>query len=161
MLPNQRKNPQDYEPDCRNLIKESLTAMDMTLHPIGYVRSPYKKRGDAPRQGRLSGKTAEIVIDPQYRDGLYRLDGEKRLIVLAWFDRSDQTTLRVTPPGTTVEHGVFATRFPDRPNPIGISVVDLIGIKDGVLKVRGLDSLDGTPIIDIKPYIPEFDCPSP
>ncbi|MCX6690365.1 MAG: tRNA (N6-threonylcarbamoyladenosine(37)-N6)-methyltransferase TrmO [Methanoregula sp.] len=142
-------------------MKESLTTMDMMLHPVGYVRSPYKKRGDAPRQGRLSGKTAEIVIDPQYRDGLFRLKGEKHLIVLAWFDRSDRTFLRVTPPGTMVEHGVFATRSPDRPNPIGLSVVDLIGIKDGVLEVRGLDSLDGTPIIDIKPYIPEFDCPPP
>lgn len=135
--------------------------MQITLNPIGYVRSPYRKRGDAPRQGRLSDKTAEIVIDPQYRDGIFRLEREKRLIVLAWFDRSDRTFLRVTPPGTDVEHGVFATRSPDRPNPIGLSVVDLLGIKDGVLEVRGLDSLDGTPIIDIKPYIPEFDSPPP
>ncbi len=140
-------------------MKESLKTMDMTLYPVGYVRSPYKKRGDAPRQGRLSEKTAEIVIDPQYRDGIFRLEMEKRLIVLAWFDRSDRTLLRVTPPGTDVEHGVFATRSPDRPNPIGLSVVDLLGLKDGVLEVRGLDSLDGTPIIDIKPYIPEFDSP--
>ncbi len=134
--------------------------MEVTLQPVGFVRSPYKKRSDAPRQGRLSDTLAEIVIAPHYRDGLFRLEGEKRLVVLAWFDRSDRTTLRVTPPGTTVEHGVFATRSPDRPNPIGLTVVDLIGIKDGVLEVRGLDSLDGTPIIDIKPFIPEFDCPS-
>ena len=142
-------------------MKGSETTMDMTLHPIGYVRSPYKMRGDGPRQGRQSDKTAEIVVDPQYRDGLFRLEMDKRLVVLAWFDRSDRTFLRVIPPGTTVEHGVFATRSPDRPNPIGLSVVDLLGIKDGVLHVRGLDSLDGTPIIDIKPYIPEFDSPPP
>ncbi len=133
--------------------------MQITLHPIGYVRSPYKTRGDAPRQGRLSDTIAEIVIDPRYRVCLFRLEGTKRLIVLAWFDRSCRTTLRVTPPGTDVEHGVFATRSPDRPNPIGFSVVDLIGINDCVLEVRGLDSLDGTPVIDIKPYIPEFDSP--
>jgi tRNA-Thr(GGU) m(6)t(6)A37 methyltransferase TsaA len=135
--------------------------MEVTLQPIGYVRSPYKKRSDAPRQGRLSDTLAEIVIAPKYRDGLFRLEGEKNLIILAWFDRSNRTTLRVTPPGTSVERGVFATRSPDRPNPVGLSVVDLIGITDGVLTVRGLDSLDGTPVIDIKPYIPELDCPPP
>ena len=130
-----------------------------TLHPIGAVRSPYKTRADAPRQGRLSDAIAEIVIDPQYRECLFRLEGTKRLIVLSWFDRSRRDLFRVTPPGTDVERGIFATRSPDRPNPIGLSVVDLLAIHDGVLEVRGLDSLDGTPIIDIKPFIPEFDCP--
>ena len=134
--------------------------MQITLHPIGYVRSPYKKRGDAPRQGRLSDAIAEIVIDPRYHECLFRLEGTQQLIVLAWFDRACRTTHRVTPPGTDVERGVFATRSPDRPNPIGFSVVDLIGIHNGVLEVRGLDSLDGTPVIDIKPCIPEFDSPT-
>jgi len=134
--------------------------MQITLHPVGYVRSPYKKRADVPRQGRLSDEIAEIVIDPRYQECLFRLEGTKQLIVLAWFDRARRNLMHVTPPGTDIEHGVFATRSPDRPNPIGFSVVDLIGIKDGVLEVRGLDSLDGTPVIDIKPYITEFDSPT-
>ena len=133
--------------------------MQIMLHPVGYVRSPYKKKGDAPRQGRLSDAIAEIVIDPRYQECLFRLEGTKQLIVLAWFDRARRNLLHVTPPGTDIEHGVFATRSPDRPNPIGFSVVDLIGIHNDVLEVRYLDSLDGTPVLDIKPYIPEFDAP--
>jgi tRNA-Thr(GGU) m(6)t(6)A37 methyltransferase TsaA len=131
--------------------------MSIELHPIGYVRSPYRERGDAPRQGRLSDTVSEIVIDPPYRPGLFRVGGKKHLFVLCWFDRADRTALRATPPHNPVEHGVFATRSPDRPNPVAISVVDLLGEHEGVLTVRGLDALDGTPVIDIKPYSKEID----
>jgi len=132
--------------------------MQMTLKPIGHVRSPYKIPKDAPRQGRLSDTVAEIVIDDAYLPGLRDLAGKKHLIVLSWFDRSDRTALSATPPGSTQDHGVFATRSPNRPNPIGLCVVDLLKIDGAILTVRGLDSLDNTPVIDIKPYSPELDC---
>ncbi|MFA5295607.1 MAG: tRNA (N6-threonylcarbamoyladenosine(37)-N6)-methyltransferase TrmO [Methanoregulaceae archaeon] len=131
--------------------------MKIELHPIGYVRSPYRQRGDAPRQGRLSDTESEIVIDPPYLPGLFRIGEKKHLFVLCWFDRADRGTLRMFPPHNPVEHGVFATRSPDRPNPVALSIVDLIEVEDGVLRVRGLDALDGTPVIDIKPYSPEID----
>jgi tRNA-Thr(GGU) m(6)t(6)A37 methyltransferase TsaA len=133
--------------------------MTIELHPIGYVRSPYKKQGDAPRQGRLSDTISEIIIDPVYRDGLSGLENKKHLFVLCWFDRADRSTLRAIPPNDKVEHGVFAIRSPDRPNPVSICLVDLLGIENGVLRVRGLDAFDGTPVIDIKPYFADLDSP--
>jgi tRNA-Thr(GGU) m(6)t(6)A37 methyltransferase TsaA len=139
------------------LVRESI--MTIELHPIGYVRSPYRKQGDAPRQGRLSDTISEIVIDPKYREGLFRLEKRKHLFVLCWFDKADRNRLRAIPPNSRVEHGVFAIRSPDRPNPVSICLVDLLGIEDGVLRVRGLDAFDGTPVIDIKPYFMELDSP--
>lgn len=131
--------------------------MSIELYPVGHVRSPYRQREDAPRQGRLSETVSEIVIDPPYLPGLFRIGEKKHLIVLCWFDRADRTVLRVTPPHNPVEHGVFATRSPDRPNPVALSVVELIEANGSVLRVRGLDALDGTPVIDIKPYAAEID----
>jgi len=128
------------------------------LRPVGTVRSPYKARGDAPRQGRLSETISEIVVDEKYRPALWRIEGRKHLWVLCWFDRADRSVLRAVPPGTTEEKGVFAIRSPDRPNPVSLCLVDLIEVKDGVLKIRGLDALDGTPVIDIKVYSAEIDC---
>ena len=128
------------------------------LHPIGTVRSPYKVKGDAPRQGRLSDTIAEIVVDEQYRHGLWQIEGRKHLWVLCWFDRADRTVLRAVPPGTSAEKGVFAIRSPDRPNPVSLCMVDLLEVKGNVLKVRGLDAFDGTPVIDIKVYSAEIDC---
>jgi tRNA-Thr(GGU) m(6)t(6)A37 methyltransferase TsaA len=135
-----------------------MTPAPIELHPIGYVRSPYKVRGDAPRQGRFSDTVSEIVIHEQYRPALWQIERTKHLWVLCWFDRADRTVLRATPPGTSAEKGVFAIRSPDRPNPVSLSMVDLLDVKDGVLRVRGLDALDGTPVIDIKVYSAEIDC---
>ena len=144
---------------CRRHYREgSITNVD--LNPIGYVSSPYKKKEDAPRQGRLTDTEAEIVIDERYLPGLFRGEEKKHLFVLCWFDRSDRTVLRVTPPHKPVEHGVFATRSPNRPNPISLSLVDVINITGGTIRVRGLEALDGTPVFDIKPYSEEIDRPT-
>jgi tRNA-Thr(GGU) m(6)t(6)A37 methyltransferase TsaA len=132
--------------------------MEFTIRPIGYVRSPYKEKEDAPQQGRLSDTVSEIVIDEHYLSGLEGVEKRSHLIVLSWFDRADRTLLRATPPHRKVEHGVFATRSPDRPNPVAFSVVDLLGRDGNILRVRGLDALDGTPIVDIKPYSSDIDC---
>jgi tRNA-Thr(GGU) m(6)t(6)A37 methyltransferase TsaA len=135
-----------------------MTPQPIEIHPIGYVRSPYKIKGDAPRQGRLSDIVSEIVIDEKNRPALWQMEGRKHLWVLCWFDRADRTILRAIPPGTSSEKGVFAIRSPDRPNPISLCMVDLLEVKGGVLKVRGLDAFDGTPVIDIKVYSDEIDC---
>ncbi|MDP3562934.1 MAG: tRNA (N6-threonylcarbamoyladenosine(37)-N6)-methyltransferase TrmO [Methanoregula sp.] len=118
----------------------------------------YKEKGDAPRQGRFSDNISEIVIDEQFRNALWQMEDMKHLWVLCWFDRVDRTVLRAIPPGTSAEKGVFATRSPDRPNPVSLCLVDLLEVNDGVLRVRGLDALDGTPVIDIKVYSAEIDC---
>jgi tRNA (adenine37-N6)-methyltransferase len=135
-----------------------MTPVPIELHPVGYVRSPYKARGDAPRQGRFSDTVSEIVIREEYLPALWQLEGRKHLWVLCWFDRADRTVLRAIPPGTSFEKGVFAIRSPDRPNPVSLSLVDLLGVTDGVLSVRGLDAFDKTPVIDIKIYSAEIDC---
>jgi tRNA (adenine37-N6)-methyltransferase len=139
-------------------LSSPMTQVPIELHPIGLVRSPYKLKGDAPRQGRFSETVSEIVIDEKYHPALLYLEGRKHLWVLCWFDRADRTVLRAIPPGTSSEKGVFAIRSPDRPNPVSLCMVDLIEVNDGVLKVRGLDAFDGTPVIDIKLYSAEIDC---
>ena len=135
-----------------------MTPTPVEIHPVGCVRSPYKTRDDAPRQGRLSDTISEIVVDEKYRPALWQIEGRKHLWILCWFDRADRSVLRAIPPGTSAEKGVFAIRSPDRPNPVSLCMVDLIGIQDGVLKVRGLDAIDGTPVIDIKTYADGIDC---
>jgi tRNA-Thr(GGU) m(6)t(6)A37 methyltransferase TsaA len=135
-----------------------MNTAPIELHPIGCVRSPYKARGDAPRQGRFSDTISEIVIDEKYRPALWQVEAQKHLWVLCWFDRADRSVLRAIPPGTSAEKGVFAIRSPDRPNPVSLCLVDLIGINDSVLQVRGLDAFDGTPVIDIKVYSADIDC---
>jgi formylmethanofuran dehydrogenase subunit E len=128
------------------------------LAPIGVIHSPFRTYDDAPRQGRLSIEESTIEICNPFTEGLRDAEDHKNLIVLYWLDRADRNKLTATPPGTSTEHGVFATRSPNRPNPIGFAVVDLIRREDNRLIVRGLDALDGTPVLDIKPYSAEIDC---
>jgi formylmethanofuran dehydrogenase subunit E len=130
----------------------------MDLRPIGFVRSPYKTLSEAPQQGRDSDQESEIVIDEEYVTGLKDIDYHPHLIVLCWFDRADRARLTATPPHLSTEHGVFATRSPNRPNPIGFCIVDLLKRDGRTLRVRGLDALDGTPVLDIKPYSRGIDC---
>jgi tRNA-Thr(GGU) m(6)t(6)A37 methyltransferase TsaA len=132
--------------------------MTMELTPIGVVRSPYRVAGDAPRQGRLRETVAEIEIFGDYAPGLRDVERCTHLFVLYWLDRADRSLLSATPPGTTGSRGVFATRSPHRPNPVGIGIVNLLGVEGAVLTVRGLDALDGTPVLDIKPYVSSLDC---
>jgi tRNA-Thr(GGU) m(6)t(6)A37 methyltransferase TsaA len=120
--------------------------------PIGTIRSPYQTREDAPRQGRFSDALVALEILPEFTEGLQDVEQQPHLIVLYWLDRSNRTALKAIPPHTGIEHGVFATRSPDRPNPIGICIVELVRREGNQLFVRGLDALDGTPVLDIKPY---------
>jgi tRNA (adenine37-N6)-methyltransferase len=139
-------------------MQERCDSMELILHPIGMVHSPYRTLFDAPHQGRSSREVSEIVVHEHYQPGLRDVAEHPHLVVLCWFDQADRTSLTATPPHTGIEQGVFATRSPNRPNPIGLCVVDLVEYKDGVLVVRGLDAIEGTPVLDIKPYLPEIDC---
>jgi tRNA-Thr(GGU) m(6)t(6)A37 methyltransferase TsaA len=126
--------------------------------PIGTIHSPYHTPEDAPRQCRFSNAESVIEIYERYVPGLRDVEREKHLVVLYWLDRADRTALAATPPHTGIEHGVFATRSPHRPNPIGLSVVDLVRRDHNRLFVRGLDALDQTPVVDIKCYSSGIDC---
>ncbi len=124
------------------------------MKPIGYVRSPHRATGDVPK-GLGAEHTAEGVLEilPELEAGLQDIDGFSHLYVIWQFDRSEGHELVGTPPSDDRPHGVFATRSPRRPNPIGLTVVELLGREGNRLKVRGVDMLDGTPILDIKPYL--------
>ena len=127
--------------------------------PIGYVRSPYKTPQEVPK-GLGAKHEAEGVLEilPEFATGLSDIEGFSHLIVLWVFDRQiiagkSEFELLCTPPSDDRPHGVFATRSPRRPNPIGLTVVELLHRDGGNLHVRGVDMLDGTPILDIKPYL--------
>jgi len=135
-----------------------MKATMLELIPIGVMHSPYRTKGDALHQGRLSTAASEIEIFPEYVEGLKDVAELPHLIILYWLDRADRRTLTAIPPHSEKEHGVFATRSPNRPNPIGFAVIDILSIDGTRLIVRGLDAFDGTPVLDIKPYSPEIDC---
>ena len=124
---------------------------------IGKIHTTYLSRDDAPRQGRFSDALVTLEILPEYCEGLQDVEQEPYLIVLYWLDRSDRNKLKVIPPHTGIEHGVFATRSPDRPNPIGICIVEFVRREGNLLFVRGLDAIEGTPLLDIKPYSADLD----
>ena len=124
------------------------------MQPIGFVRSPYKETSQIPK-GLGAEHQAEGVLEiqPEYEAGLTDIEGFSHLYVLWVFDRSSSCELLGTPPSDNRPHGVFATRSPYRPNPIGLTVVRLLGREGCNLRVSGIDMLDGTPILDIKPYL--------
>jgi tRNA-Thr(GGU) m(6)t(6)A37 methyltransferase TsaA len=126
--------------------------------PIGIVHSPLRTRGTPPFQSSFSTTEGTIEVYPEFRDGLRDLETFSHLIIIAEFDQAERQTLSEKPLlDGEAQHGIFACRHFNRPNPIGISYVSLRGIRDGNLSVGGLDLLDGTPVLDIKPYIPAFD----
>lgn len=124
----------------------------MVLKEIGLIKSPYKRKGDAPRQGKLSKELMELEIKNEFAEGLNNLLEGQFIVVLYWCDRSDRNLLKATPPGKDKEKGVFATRSPNRPNPIALNVAKILSIDKNKLIVVGLDALDNSPLIDIKPY---------
>lgn len=129
----------------------------MELVPIGEVRSPYRTPQEAPHQGRFSDQLAELEIYPQFTEGLKDAEQATHLIVLYWCHLASRETLQTKTPHGPEIRGVFACRSPSRPNPIGFCVVELLEVKKNRLLVRGLDAVDGTPLIDIKPYSSDLD----
>jgi len=126
----------------------------ISMNPIGRVISPYKDPKDVPRGlGAKHEVEGDLQIAAEFEPGLADIEGFSHLIVIWTFDRSTGYELTVTPPSDNRPHGVFATRSPFRPNPIGLTVVSLLRRDGARLHVRGIDMLDGTPILDIKPYL--------
>ena len=129
----------------------------MVLVPIGVIHSPYKRREDIPRQGRLSKEISEIEVYAHYAPGLKDIEQCSHLYILYWLHLGDRNRLLATPPRSQKEHGVFATRSPNRPNLIALDIVELLEAKGNRLNVRGMDALDGSILLDIKPYSAEMD----
>jgi tRNA-Thr(GGU) m(6)t(6)A37 methyltransferase TsaA len=131
----------------------------MKLKPIGIIRTPFTMPAGTPIQPAYAqGAEGRVEVFEKFADGLKDLDGFDRIWLLYWFDRVSQVNLHVKPFMDTVQRGLFATRAPCRPNPIGMSPVRLVRVEGNVLHVADVDILDGTPLIDIKPYTPRFDC---
>ena len=124
----------------------------MQLREIGIVHNAYKNLTDIPRQGRMSEEISEIEIHPEFADGLLRIEQNKHLIVLYWAHLAKRDILKTLPPASKEIHGVFASRSPGRPNPLSFCIVELLEHRDNILRVKGLDALSGSAVIDIKPY---------
>jgi tRNA-Thr(GGU) m(6)t(6)A37 methyltransferase TsaA len=133
--------------------------MDSLLfNAIGYVSSPYKEAAGTPIQPVKGTKErASIIIKDEFNEGLKDLDGFSHLIIISFYHKSSNYKMHITPFLDTVPRGVFATRAPSRPNPVGISIVKLINVSKNILTIEEFDLIDGTPILDIKPFIPEID----
>jgi len=132
------------------------------LRPVGRIRSPLTDRKGAPRQGDEGAPDAWIDVEPEFLPALRGLEAGQDVVVLTWLHLARRETLDVHPRGVPENQlmGVFATRSPDRPNPVGLHRVTLLEIADGRLKVGPIEAVDGTPVIDIKPELnPKVDPP--
>lgn len=131
--------------------------MEWKIKPIGLIRSPYSDGEEMPIQSAFSERRGEIEVFPEYEAGLKDIDGFSHLILLYYFHRVKGYSLSVEPFLDDTPRGLFATRYPARPNPIGLSVVRLLERRGNILQIGEVDVLDGTPLLDIKPYVPQFD----
>ncbi len=130
----------------------------LVLTVIGTIHSPFREAAGTPIQSALAqGVEGSVEVFPEFVPGLKDLEGFDRIWLLYWFDRTTPTRLVVKPFLDKQKRGVFATRAPCRPNAIGLSCVRLLGIDGGRLRIGDVDVLDGTPLLDIKPYVPQFD----
>lgn len=128
--------------------------MEIIMKPVGYINSPYEKREDIPRQSVLSDETAIIEIKKDYRDALYNLEIGNYIVIIFAFHKSPKNTpLIINHKHTNGTKGIFATRSPNRPNPIGLSICKIIDLDEKSITIEGVDMLNGTPVLDIKPYV--------
>lgn len=129
----------------------------MELTPLGTIRSPFQKPGDCPRQGRFSDAVSVIEVDPAYGDALLGVEAGRRYLVLYEAHLADRRRLQTIPPARKELWGVFASRSPHRPNPINLCIAYLQKREGNTLHVTGLDAVDGSHLIDIKPYAKDID----
>jgi tRNA-Thr(GGU) m(6)t(6)A37 methyltransferase TsaA len=133
---------------------------EIILRPIGIIHSPFKDIQGMPIQPTAArGIPGTIKMEPEYVDGLKDIEGFSHIVLVYYFHLSEGYSLKVKPFMDDRLRGVFATRAPKRPNPIGISVVRLVRVEGRTLQIEDVDVVDGTPLLDIKPYVPEFDSP--
>lgn len=135
-----------------------MDKMKIVFYPIGIIHSPFSEIENMPIQpSGASGVRGTIEIDHEYIAGLKDLDGFSHIILLYHFHKTKSSRLVVTPFLDSQKRGMFSTRAPARPNPVGLSIVKLIDVTQNILIVENIDVVDGTPLLDIKPYVPEFD----
>jgi len=127
------------------------------MRPIGVIRTPFTEKDQTPIQASRSQTIGTVEIAQKFKDGLKDLEGFSHIILIYIFHASSRYSLHVKPFLDHKERGLFATRYPYRPNPIGLSIVQLMSIEENKLTVKGVDTLDNTPLLDIKPYMPDFD----
>ncbi len=132
-----------------------MRSMDLTLHVIGHVRSPLASRADAPRQGDEGAPDADLHLVDAVAPAMNGITVGDELLVLTWLHQGDRSTLTTRPRNdpTRPETGVFATRSPDRPNPLGLHRVTVLAVEENRLHVSGLEAIDGTPVVDLKPVL--------
>jgi tRNA-Thr(GGU) m(6)t(6)A37 methyltransferase TsaA len=131
--------------------------MNISLTSIGIIHSPFSEPAQAPIQASRSTATGSVEVFPQFAEGLRDLNEFSHIFLLYLIDCPQGYDLSVKPFLDDQEHGIFATRYPCRPNPIGLSLVRLLRVDGNRLDIGGIDMLDGTPLLDIKPYVPDFD----
>lgn len=140
------------------ITSKQVISMIINYEPIGIINTPHKIKDGIPIQSIAArGTKGTITIEKKYMEGLEDLDKFSHIYLIYHFNKSVNYKLKTIPFLDDKSHGVFSTRAPERPNPIGISVVKLIRIKDNILEIENLDILDQTPLLDIKPYVPAFD----
>jgi tRNA-Thr(GGU) m(6)t(6)A37 methyltransferase TsaA len=138
--------------------RERAAPRVLRVRPIGVVRSPWTAERGTPIQPSFAeGARGQVIVDPEHAEALTDIEGFDRLWLIYWFDRAGPCRPLVTPFLDSRPHGVFATRAPARPVPIGLSAVRLLERRGCTLEVADLDVLDGTPLLDVKPYVPRFD----
>ncbi|PLW79026.1 tRNA (N6-threonylcarbamoyladenosine(37)-N6)-methyltransferase TrmO [Cohaesibacter celericrescens] len=138
-------------------LAENCLSQDAWLSFIGHIQTPFKSREMCPRNGRGTDEVAYIKLKPEFLPGVKSLETCSHVIVFYWMHHAMRTLIQQRPKFDTDIHGTFALRSPNRPNPIAISVVELLEIQPDGLKIRYIDCLDGTPLLDIKPYFPHTD----
>ncbi len=130
---------------------------EFIMRPIGIIHSPFTEKDKTPIQVSRSQALGQVEVYPEFADGLKDIEELSHIHLLYVFHKSSGYDLHVKPFLDDRKHGLFATRYPSRPNPIGISTVRLLSRQENVLTIEGVDVLDGTPLLDIKPYVPDFD----
>lgn len=128
---------------------------EIPLRVVGTIRSPFATPLDAPRQGAFTERESRIEVLPQYRAGLAGIERHRRLLVVYWAHAADRERLQYAN-----GEGVFVGRSPHRPNPLLLTEVELLSVEEGVLRVKGLDAVDGSPLVDLKPALAEWEGPS-
>lgn len=131
--------------------------MEISMQPIGIIHSPFSDKEQTPIQASRSQAIGTVEVYPEFSDGLQGIEEFSHIYLLYVFHNSSGYSLQIKPFLDDQEHGLFATRYPYRPNPLGISTVRLLFRQANVLTIEGVDVLNGTPLLDIKPYVPDFD----
>ena len=151
------KQMENQRGNCMNVPDREIRSSTLSIRPIGVILTQFSTNRGVPIQSAMSDETGVAVVEDRYAEGLDSLEQFSHAILLYWFHQARKYALRVTPYLDNRPRGVFATRAPARPNPIGLSIVRIERIEGNRIYFRGADMVNGTPLIDIKPFVPEFD----